>query len=460
MTEQRLVFVLYELHGLRGEDIARVIGCPPATVRGRLREARLVFSRDRPASEEERHERGGCRRGSRASAATRELVRRYLQRPHGGSEERAWSRFEAALLARPADGEPGRGARPRRWWALPRWRGFAAPAAPAAARPARWRPSSGRWPRAPAASTAASMATAPPIASPRPPQIIALGRSPRALEPGRWTIARKRRWSSPRERRPGRLSPRAPRRLRWHAGGSHSRWCRSRGRTLSPHRRSLRVHRARHDVRRGAGARPRRARGLRGTGRGVTVRPPAGGRVRRRHLVERHPRADGARQQGRRVYLRRCAAPGSNRPGSRARCPACARRPRVAGCGPRLPCSTSAASPRRISASQWPRLPSSRSSGGASPTAPCAPKATSASSSCWRPRDAREALDESAALLERGSSPERAAELRLLRGNLYRELGDLTRAEHEYRLAAELTAQAPAAPPRLEQTSGAVPGSN
>ena len=71
-----------------------------------------------------------------------------------------------------------------------------------------------------------------------------------------------------------------------------------------------------------------------------------------------------------------------------------------------------------------------------------------------------EALEESAALLERGSSPERAAELRLLRGNLYRQLGDLTRAEHEYRLASELTAQAPAAPPRPEQTSGAVPGSN
>ena len=54
MTEkQRLVFVLYELHGLSGEDIARVIGCPPATVRGRLREARLAFSRDRMASEEE-----------------------------------------------------------------------------------------------------------------------------------------------------------------------------------------------------------------------------------------------------------------------------------------------------------------------------------------------------------------------------------------------------------------------
>jgi ferric-dicitrate binding protein FerR (iron transport regulator) len=49
-----------------------------------------------------------------------------------------------------------------------------------------------------------------------------------------------------------------------------------------------------------------------------------------------------------------------------------------------------------------------------------------------------EALDESAALLARGSSPERAGELHLLRGDLYREaLQDLAQAEREYRLAAE-----------------------
>jgi tetratricopeptide (TPR) repeat protein len=117
-----------------------------------------------------------------------------------------------------------------------------------------------------------------------------------------------------------------------------------------------------------------------------------------------------------------------------------------------------------------------------------------------------EALEESAALLARGSSPEREAELRLLRGNVYREaLGDLTRAEHEYRLASAPASTAAATPTadealylhalsletlgrrpeaqaryqlylgrerpahekqareallRLEQTSGAVPGSN
>jgi RNA polymerase sigma-70 factor (ECF subfamily) len=51
--KQRLVFVLYELHGLSGDEIARIIGIPPATVRGRLREARLAFSQGRTGGEEE-----------------------------------------------------------------------------------------------------------------------------------------------------------------------------------------------------------------------------------------------------------------------------------------------------------------------------------------------------------------------------------------------------------------------
>ena len=42
---QREVFVLYELHGFPGEEIARLIACPPATVRGRLREARLILGK-------------------------------------------------------------------------------------------------------------------------------------------------------------------------------------------------------------------------------------------------------------------------------------------------------------------------------------------------------------------------------------------------------------------------------
>ncbi len=51
-ARQRLVFVLYELHGLRGDEIGRVTGSPPATVRGRLREARRLFSQTAQAKKE------------------------------------------------------------------------------------------------------------------------------------------------------------------------------------------------------------------------------------------------------------------------------------------------------------------------------------------------------------------------------------------------------------------------
>lgn len=44
-ARQRLVFVLYELEGLSGKEIAAIAGCPEPTVRGRLREARLLFRR-------------------------------------------------------------------------------------------------------------------------------------------------------------------------------------------------------------------------------------------------------------------------------------------------------------------------------------------------------------------------------------------------------------------------------
>ncbi len=53
---QREVFVLYELQGLPGEQIARIVACPPATVRGRLREARLILGQ----TLEERTAEGGA----------------------------------------------------------------------------------------------------------------------------------------------------------------------------------------------------------------------------------------------------------------------------------------------------------------------------------------------------------------------------------------------------------------
>lgn len=56
---QRLVFVLYELHGVRGAEIARIANSPAATVRGRLREARRIFEAalaDAGRESEESHE--------------------------------------------------------------------------------------------------------------------------------------------------------------------------------------------------------------------------------------------------------------------------------------------------------------------------------------------------------------------------------------------------------------------
>ncbi len=41
----RGVFVMYELEGLSGEEIAQVVGCPTATVWRRLHDARIAFER-------------------------------------------------------------------------------------------------------------------------------------------------------------------------------------------------------------------------------------------------------------------------------------------------------------------------------------------------------------------------------------------------------------------------------
>lgn len=63
-----------------------------------------------------------------------------------------------------------------------------------------------------------------------------------------------------------------------------------------------------------------------------------------------------------------------------------------------------------------------------------------------------EALDESAALLARGSSAERTTELRMLRGDLYRKRADLVHAEREYRLATDAaTGVATAATPTADE---------
>jgi RNA polymerase sigma-70 factor (ECF subfamily) len=44
-ARQRAVFVLFELEGLASEEIARTLGCPPATVRRQIQEAREKVER-------------------------------------------------------------------------------------------------------------------------------------------------------------------------------------------------------------------------------------------------------------------------------------------------------------------------------------------------------------------------------------------------------------------------------
>lgn len=43
--EQRAAFVLFEIEGLRGDEIAQALGVPEGTVRSRLRSARSLFDR-------------------------------------------------------------------------------------------------------------------------------------------------------------------------------------------------------------------------------------------------------------------------------------------------------------------------------------------------------------------------------------------------------------------------------
>ncbi|MCZ7684508.1 MAG: RNA polymerase sigma factor [Sandaracinaceae bacterium] len=52
--KQREVFILYEIEGFEGAQIARIVGCPEGTARSRLRLARAQFERLR-----ETYERGG-----------------------------------------------------------------------------------------------------------------------------------------------------------------------------------------------------------------------------------------------------------------------------------------------------------------------------------------------------------------------------------------------------------------
>jgi RNA polymerase sigma-70 factor (ECF subfamily) len=59
--KKRAVLILFELEGLRGEQIAEVMGCPLATVWSRLYHARQEFARQLERHERAERERAGSR---------------------------------------------------------------------------------------------------------------------------------------------------------------------------------------------------------------------------------------------------------------------------------------------------------------------------------------------------------------------------------------------------------------
>jgi hypothetical protein len=392
------------------------------------------------------------------------LVRRYLQRPHGGSELRSWSQFEAALLERSA------GQRSRAPRALAALVGVAAlagvsllllrrPASPPIA-VATHAPVAGA--PAPAAKTAVQRSSPVPTDSaPAAPRIIALGRSPRALDPGRWTIA---------EEASLELAPGSAARAELSPGGSPV-LALGRGRIAlavvpKPRPAPFRITAGHYEFT-VLGTTFTVERGPNHVDLVVSEGQVAVSRAGRRLAVVSAggkwfsgTPAPAARAEEPANAPPECAAPGSNRPGPSA-----------------LPCLRAQAAGdglrAQIALFHIGRINQEdlHEPAGALATFeelrrrfPGGPLRAESDLSIVQLLAAAgrhgEALEESAALLARGSSPERAAELRLLRGNLYRQLGNLTRAEHEYRLASELTAQAPEVPKRLEQTSGAAPGSN
>lgn len=376
------------------------------------------------------------------------LVRRYLQRPHGGSESRSWSHFEAAL----------RGGPPRRRSRVP----VAALVCVAAlagvsllllrqpARPpvevATRAPVVGL--PAPATRTAVpESATAPDNHAPAPSRIIALGRGSRALDPGRWTIA---------EEASLELAPGSAARAQQSPGGSPV-LALVRGQIAlavvpKPRPTPFRITAGHYEFT-VLGTTFTVERGPDHVDLVVSEGHVAVSRAGRRLAVVSAggtwfsgTPAPAARAAGPASAPAECAAPGSQRPG-----PAALPCLRAQAAGGGLQAQIALFHIGRINQEDL------HEPAGALATFeelrrrfPGGPLRAESDLTIVQLLAAAgrhgEALEESAALLERGSSPERAAELRRLRGNLYRRLGDFTRAEYEYRLASE-------------QTSGAVPGS-
>jgi hypothetical protein len=370
-----------------------------------------------------------------------DLVRRYLRRPHGASEERSWPRLEAALFA-PL---PARRRRPRRRWLA----GLAAAVAAAGV----WLLVP-RWPAVPRLppSARAPIESQPPAQAPaRPeaagaPMAIALGPRARVIPAGRWTI-------------PGQAS------LEIGPGGA----ARARARAgRSPAVSLLRGRIALEVV-----SRPRTEPFW------LTAGPYRFTVVGTAFAVERGPAQVTLRVSEGRVAVSSAGRPLTTVSAGGSWAGALSPAPTMdTGPGPEPDCAVLAAGLPRAA-----QLPCWRAqAAGAGLRAqnalfhigriteedlrePSVALATFRELRLRFPRGPlrvetdlsivqllaatgrpREALEESAALLAQGSGAERAAELHLLRGNLYREaLGDLAQAEREYRLASEPALTAPEA---------------
>jgi hypothetical protein len=365
-----------------------------------------------------------------------DLVRRYLRRPHGSSEARGWFQFEEALLARTP--------RPSRALlalaALAGVAGFAAvslllsPARPPV-EVATGAPVVG--PRVPAPAARASAA----------PRLIALGRRPRALEPGRWTIVEEASLElGPGSAARAQLSPRGSPVLALVRGRialavvPKPRWAPFR---LSAGHYQFTVLGTAFTVERA----PDHVDLVVSKGHVAVSRAghrlavvSAGGQWSSGPETAARAEQSTAGPPG-------CEAPGTNRPG-----PAALPCLRAQAAGGGLRAQIALYHIGRINQEDL------REPAGALATFeelrrrfPDGPLRAECDLSIVQLLAAAgrhgEALEESAAVLARGSSPERQAELRLLRGNLYRlALGDLGRAEHEYRLASDPAAPAAATP--------------
>ena len=382
-----------------------------------------------------------------------DLVRRYLRRPHVGSERRAWFHFEAALLARPA----GRRSRtPRALAALVGLAGLAAIAL-LLRRPAR--PPGEVASRAPVVGPAAPAATtalrepAPVTESrgPAAPPIIALGREPRALHPGRWTIAGEASLE---------LGPGSAARAELSPGGAPL-LALVRGRIAlavvpKPRPAPFRITAGHYEFT-VLGTRFTVQRASEHVGLVVSEGRVAVSRAGRRLRIvaaggtwSSGPMAPPAEPAS---APPECAAPASERPGPAAL--PCLRA-QAAGAGLRA----------QIALFHIGRINQEDLGEPAGALATFEELRRRFPDGLLRAESdlsivellaaagrSSEALEESAALLARGSSPERAAELHLLRGNLYRQtLGDLARAEREYRLAAD-----PTSPASTTSTAAATP---